>query len=172
MDINPARSIVNPTVIASKIEPIDVEDIQCLLKSPRRTVLGYRDKAIMELLYATGVSVTKLTQLQLTQLDLDKGSLKLARGKDTYHFDLPPNTQKHLLRYLEKSRNVLLQGEKSSYIFVSRLKKPLTRMMVWKILRRYADQVGVSFINSRRLKQSIIVYWLDQGKASPMCSKG
>lgn len=105
------------------------------------TPLGLRDQAMLELLYATGVRVSELVHLEVKQVNLEAGFLRV-RGKGGRERVVPfgATAREKVLTYLEAARPALLKGKTSAYLFVSRSAKPLTRQAFWHLLRAYALQ--------------------------------
>ena len=103
--------------------------------------LGVRNIAMLELLYATGLRVTELIRLEVKQVNLEAGFLRV-RGKGGKERLVPLGTSAKdtILRYLKAARPALLKGQSSSYLFLTRSAKPMTRQAFWQLLRIYALQ--------------------------------
>ncbi|MCL4850222.1 MAG: tyrosine recombinase XerD [Bryobacteraceae bacterium] len=114
---------------------------------------GMRDRAMLELLYATGLRVSELCQLELNAIELDLGFLRVP-GQVVMQLIFPD--VKHAIRalraYLESGRTALLRGRGSRYLFVTSRGGCLTRQGFWKLLGRYGRQAGVF----RRLTPHVI----------------
>ena len=121
------------------------EDVQSLLKQPDPgTPLGLRDKAMIELLYATGVRVSELVSLQTHQVNLE-GDYVTVKGKGAKVRMVPFGkwAREVLQRYLKEVRPKLSRGRTSPFLFLTRSGKALTRQGFWKLIRRYALAAGI-----------------------------
>jgi integrase/recombinase XerD len=118
------------------------EQVNALLDLPDgATPLGARNQAMLELLYATGLRVSELVQLEVKQLNLEAGFVRV-RGKGGRERVVPlgSRAREKVLAYLNQTRPLLLKGRPSSYLFVTRSAKPLTRQAFWHLLQQYARQ--------------------------------
>ncbi|MEW6103758.1 MAG: site-specific tyrosine recombinase XerD [bacterium] len=121
------------------------EDIEKLLSSPDITNnLGIRDKALLELLYSTGMRVSEITKLKMEQLNLELGFAKVF-GKREKERIVPIGKEaiKYLKIYLEKRQNFLKKKEDPLFVFLNWRGSPLTREAVWKMVRRYGIIAGI-----------------------------
>jgi integrase/recombinase XerD len=96
---------------------------------------------MLELLYATGLRVSELVNLEVKQMNLEAGFIRV-RGKGGRERVVPLGTQarEKVQTYLNSTRPELLRGRSSTYLFVSRSAKPLTRQAFWRLLKTYALQ--------------------------------
>lgn len=116
--------------------------VEAVLNKPdSATPLGLRDQAMLELLYATGLRVSELVNLEVKQLNLEAGFLRV-RGKGGRERVVPLGTQarEKVQNYLNTARSTLLKGRSSAYLFVSRSAKPMTRQAFWHLLKLYSLQ--------------------------------
>jgi integrase/recombinase XerD len=112
-----------------------------LAKPDPSTPLGLRDQAMLELLYATGLRVSELVKLEVKQMNLEAGFLRV-RGKGGRERVVPLGApaRAKVQTYLNTARPALLKGRSSTYLFVSRSAKPMTRQAFWHLLKLYALQ--------------------------------
>ena len=110
----------------------------------QREALGQRDQAMLELLYATGLRVSELVSLQSQQIDF-QGDYLTVKGKGSKVRAVPFGqwARKKLLGYLRDVRPLLSRGRASSFLFIARSGKPLTRQRFWKLIRNYALAAGI-----------------------------
>ncbi|HET6370112.1 MAG TPA: site-specific tyrosine recombinase XerD [Nitrospiria bacterium] len=144
---------------------LSLNDIERLLNLPKQDpVLGMRDDAMIELLYATGLRVSELVGLPLTSLHPEGGYL-IAYGKGAKERVVPvsPMALKKLDLYLTQCRPFLLKGMDSPYLFVNRSVKPITRQGFWKKLKRYAKEAGIPRIYPHMLRHSFASHLLERG---------
>jgi integrase/recombinase XerD len=114
--------------------------VEALLDLPdAATPLGARDQAMLELLYATGLRASELVRLEVKQVNLEAGFLRV-RGKGGRERVVPlgSRAREKVLTYLNTVRPLLLKSRSSAYLFVTRSAKPLTRQGFWRLLRQYA----------------------------------
>ncbi len=142
------------------------EDIQRLLNQPDpSTPLGLRDRAMSELLYATGLRVSELVSLLTQQVNF-QGNYVTVRGKGAKVRMVPFGkwASESLRRYLQEVRPRLLHGRKSHFLFLNRSAKPMTRQGFWKLIRRYALAAGVAGkVTPHALRHSFATHLLEGG---------
>jgi len=145
---------------------LNLEGIQRLLVQPDpSTLLGVRDQAMLEFLYATGLRVSELVSLAVNQIDLE-GDFLTVRGKGGKVRVMPFGrwADEKLRRYLREVRPNLLGGRSSSFLFLTRSGKPLTRQGFWKLIRRYALAAGIeSKVTPHTLRHSFATHLLEGG---------
>jgi len=120
---------------------------------------------MLELLYATGLRVTELTGLRMNNINLEAGFIRTI-GKGSKERIVPMGTKAldALKGYLQDSRPSFLKKEKSSYLFLNRRGKPLTRQGFWKILKQYALKAGISRrVTPHTLRHSFATHLLEGG---------
>ena len=118
------------------------EQVNALLSVPdAATPLGMRNQTMLEVLYATGLRVSELVQLTVSQVNREAGFVRV-RGKGNRERLVPLGTRalSQLQHYLNTVRPVLLKHRSSDYIFLTRSGKPMTRQAFWCITKRYAKQ--------------------------------
>ena len=124
-----------------------------------------RDGAMTELLYATGLRVSELINVDLAQVNLEVGHV-LATGKRDKQRIVPigETARRKIERYCQKARPVLLKQNNSSALFITRRGKPMTRQSFWIILRRRALRAGINKrISPHMLRHSFATHLLDHG---------
>lgn len=140
---------------------ISAADVARLLDMPKATDLkGCRDKAMLELLYATGIKVSELISLECADVDLRSNMLS-CRGR---YIPLGKEASESLNTYIKKARSMMTGGSAEKTFFVNCSGKPLTRQGFWKILRGYAEVAGIkSEINAQTLRHSFALHLLQNG---------
>ena len=124
-----------------------------------------RDRAMLELLYATGLRVSELVMAEVALVNLDVGCLQVT-GKGAKQRLVPMGEQARQLlqQYVEEARPRLLKRRASRYVFVSRRGGPLTRQAFWKLLRRRARRAGIrQVISPHMLRHSFATHLLEGG---------
>jgi len=141
-------------------------EVEALLEQPDTAhPLGKRDKAMLELFYASGLRVSELTDLQLRQLHLDPGYLViLGKGGKERLVPLGEWATEALKAYLEDGRMSLLKGGSREEVFLNHRGKKLSRQGVWKIIKHYALSAGVrQNITPHMLRHSFATHLLENG---------
>jgi integrase/recombinase XerD len=164
---NPAEDLQPPRAWAALPKYLSVEEVDRLLTLPDvGTPRGLRDRAFIELLYATGLRVSELVALGVAHLNLEAGFLT-ARGKGAKERLVPigDEASSWVSRYVRDARPKLLKGRTSPRLFVNaRGGSGLSRLGVWKILKGYGVQAGVSRrLSPHVLRHSFATHLLERG---------
>jgi integrase/recombinase XerD len=124
-----------------------------------------RDRAMLELLYASGLRVSELVGLAISQVDLNAGCLRvMGKGAKERVVPMGEAARDLLADYVAHVRPVLLKGRMSRALFVSRRAQPLTRQAFWKLLRQRAQRAGISKpISPHMLRHSFATHLLEGG---------
>lgn len=143
------------------------KDVENLINAPDTlTTLGLRDRAMLEVIYASGLRVSELVGLQLSQLNLRQGVLRVL-GKGDKHRLVPFGEQatEWLEKYLAESRTVLLKNDHSDSLFVTNRKKSMTRQAFWYLIKRYALQIGIDkdSLSPHTLRHAFATHLLNHG---------
>ena len=163
---NPAQLVDIPKWLKKLPEFLQVEEVDRLLAVPNiKTPLGMRDSAMLELLYAAGLRVSELIRIQLQEINLDAGFVKVfGKGSKERVVPIGVSAKKQIEQYLAVGRGVLLKGRHSPYLFVNRSGKCLTRQGFWKLLKRYAVKAGITAkIYPHTLRHSFATHLLEGG---------
>lgn len=163
---NPALPVRPPRRARPLPDVLTVEEVEALLVAPSgETPRAIRDRALLEMAYATGLRASELTGLSLEEVDLDEGLVRCT-GKRQRERIVPFGTQakKALVRYLEGSRPLLARDRGERAVFVTRLGRPFTRMGYWKLLRGHAATAGIrSVVSPHTLRHSCATHLLEGG---------
>lgn len=162
---NPLYGIEVPRVEKKLPESLTTREIVKLLKQPKTTDLkGIRDKAMLELLYATGIKVSELINLNTRDIDVHGGMLSCNSGKNKRYIPVGNVAIEAMEDYLKKARSYMVKDSKVKTLFVNCSGTPLTRQGFWKILRGYADSAGIKTeINAQTLRNSFALHLLENG---------
>jgi integrase/recombinase XerD len=163
---NPAARITFAKVGGSLPKVLSGQEVEALLRQPDgMQPLRIRDRAMLELLYATGLRVSELTDLQLRQLHLEPGYLVISgKGGKERLVPLGEWAAEALKVYLEEGRTRLLKGGFRPEIFVNHRGKKLSRQGVWKIIKQYALQARIrQNITPHMLRHSFATHLLENG---------
>ncbi|MFP4629288.1 MAG: site-specific tyrosine recombinase XerD [Desulfohalobiaceae bacterium] len=161
---NPARLMQGPKLPRMLPEFLSRREVQSLLQQPDLcSKLGFRDRCLLELLYAAGLRVSEACGLQLLDLDLQTGVLKI-RGKGDRERLLPVHhiALEFVQSYIQTWRPKL--RPQVNTLFLNRSGRSLSRQGVWKLLKRYALQAGIRrSISPHTLRHSFATHLLEGG---------
>ena len=162
--INPVAGVEVPRVKKKIPEALTTREMVKLLNQPKTTDLkGIRDKAMLELLYATGIKVSELIELSLRDVDVKGGMLSLS-GRNERYIPIGNVAAEALDTYIKKARSFMVKDKKVKNLFVNCSGTPLTRQGFWKILRGYAESADIKTeINAQTLRNSFAVHLLQNG---------
>src|SRR5438445_629256 len=142
-------------------------EVEALLEAPDPdTMLGLRDRAMLETLYATGLRVSELVGLKLGQVSFDMGVVRvLGKGNKERLVPLGEEAVDWLKRYLAKGRTGLAKDGKSDAVFITARRGPLTRQAFWQLVKRYAVKAGVAAtgLSPHTLRHAFATHLLNHG---------
>ncbi len=140
--------------------------VEALLAAPdTATPLGLRDRAMLELLYASGLRVSELVTLKTVQLGLAEGALRVT-GKGAKERLVPFGEEAHgwITRYLAGSRATILAGQASDALFITARGGGMTRQMFWKLIKRHALAAGIAVpLSPHTLRHAFATHLLNHG---------
>ncbi len=141
------------------------KEVETLLAQPGLTdPKGCRDKAMLEVMYATGIRVTELIDLDLEDISLELGVLKCSTAKKSRVIPLYPAAQKALSVYLTEARPLMLDDPEETALFVNVSGVRMSRQGFWKILKSYQAKAGIEKdITPHTLRHSFAVHLLENG---------
>jgi integrase/recombinase XerD len=143
---DPTAHIAMPKIGRSLPQSLTEEEVDSLLAAPNVTdPLGHRDRAMLELLYATGVRVSELINLKMSQMNLNQGVLRIiGKGDRERLIPLGDEAQDWLREFIEGPRVEILLERQSEYLFPTRRGDRMTRQAFWHIIKRYGKKAGVA----------------------------
>jgi integrase/recombinase XerD len=143
---NPAENLSIPRIEKYLPETLDTSAIERLLASVGEAdPLGLRDRAMLELLYASGLRISELCNVRLENLDLDEGMIRVTgKGNKTRLVPVGSAARSALSRYLEIERPKLVSRRTGAEIFLSVRGKKLTPQRVWQLIKQYAARAGLA----------------------------
>ena len=162
---DPAELLKAPKVEKKAPVILSVEEVQSLLAQPEgKNAKEVRDKAMLELLYATGIRVSELINLQLSDINLSVGFLVCRDGQRERTIPFGKKASKALSAYLEQAGSQLLKGQESDLLFTNCNGKAMTRQGFWKIIKYYGEKAGVQTdITPHSLRHSFAAHLLRSG---------
>jgi integrase/recombinase XerD len=163
---NPATLLRMRHVMGGLPCPLGREEIAALLAAPAvDTPRGVRDRAMLELLYASGLRVSELVEVRLEALDLEAAFVRIV-GKGSRERLVPVGSAARaaMLAYFEDARPRLLHGRVSDFVFVTERGRPMTRQGFWKLLTGYARRLGlVGHVAPHAIRHTFATHLLDGG---------
>ncbi len=162
---NPARNVSTEKVERKLPQILSGKEVELFLAQPSGADLkGVRDRAMLELLYATGIRVSELIGLQLDDLNLDGGFLRCcAKGKERI-IPLYPAAVRALRDYVKKIRPQLIEDAGQRVLFVNMTGEPMSRQGFWKLVKYYQEKAGITKeITPHTLRHSFAAHLLENG---------
>ena len=169
ISVNPAADIKTPRVKRNDVEFLTVAEVERLLEQPDNTVKGIRDRALLEVMYATGIKVSEAIELRLSDANLKMGFITLNgdHGKARI-VPMGGPAREALNSYISTARKAFMKEEGTEdpdgMLFVNYMGGPLTRQGCWKILRTYGKAAGLEGkITPHILRTSFAVHMVQNG---------
>ena len=165
ISFNPAKSIAPvknerklPQILTSKEVDLFLEQPKC------NDAKGYRDKAMLELLYATGIRVSELIELNLNHVNLSVSIIRCeSRGRERM-IPLYPSAVRALADYIERVRPQMIEQQDEQALFVNLNGRRMTRQGFWKIIKYYQEKAGIQKeITPHTLRHSFAAHLLENG---------
>lgn len=154
-----------PKIEKKMPEILSMQEVDCLLKQPDgNTPKEIRDKAMLELLYATGIRVTELISLKLSDVNLQMGFLICHDGSKERMIPFGKAAKNALLRYFDGARGAMLADSGSDILFVNCSGQPMSRQGFWKLVKYYAKKAGIEEdITPHTLRHSFAAHLVENG---------
>lgn len=163
---DPTTDLETPRLGRRLPRVLSVAEVESLLGQPHTSrPAGLRDKAMLELIYATGMRVTELVSLDIGQLSLEMGFVRcMGKGQKERIVPIGSIAAYWLRRYLEQGRGELLKEGEEEALFVNQQGQRLTRQGFWKILKKYVRQARLGTnITPHTLRHSFATHLLENG---------
>ena len=163
---DPTLRIDTPKLPRPLPKTLTEADVENLLAAPAlEQPLGLRDRAMPEVLYASGLRVSELVTLKVPQVSRDMGVVRvLGKGSKERLVPLGEEALSWLERYLREARPLLLDGRTSDALFVTSRADAMTRQAFWHLLRRYAVQAGIGKpVSPHTLRHAFATHLLNHG---------
>ena len=162
---DPSENLKPPKVERKIPQILSVQEVDSLMSMPNtNTAKGMRDKAMLEMLYATGMRVSELLRLKVSDLNLQFGYV-ICHGEEHERIIPIGNTCREILeQYMQASRGALIKNKEESALFTNCSGKAMSRQGFWKILKGYAAAAGIHHdITPHTLRHSFAVHMLQNG---------
>lgn len=166
LENDPSQSLDTPKVEKKLPKTLSIHEVEELLKQPDIKLSGgIRDKAMLELLYATGIRVSELIALNISDINLDMGYIKCyGKGSKDRIVPLGSIAVKAVHDYIIKGRMKVVRTYDEPALFINHHGGRLTRQGFWKIIKKYAQEAGITKdITPHTLRHSFATHLLENG---------
>jgi integrase/recombinase XerD len=162
---DPSRLIDSPKIGRSLPKTMTEKEIEILLDAPSDDALGLRDLAMLELLYACGLRITELVTLEVSQISMLQGVLRVSgKGNKERLVPIGESAIDAIKEYLSASRAVLLGNKQCDTLFLSQRGKAMTRQTFWHRIKHYASIAGIKkTISPHVLRHAFATHLLNHG---------
>jgi integrase/recombinase XerD len=165
--VDPTLRIKSPKMPQRLPKQLSEAQVEALLAAPDpETLLGLRDRAMLETLYATGLRVSELVELKLAQIGFDTGVVRVVgKGGKERLVPLGEEAIEWLKRYLANARPQLAQRAKSNAVFLTARRAPPTRQAFWQLIKRYAVKADIppAKLSPHTLRHAFATHLLNHG---------
>ncbi|WUR12497.1 site-specific tyrosine recombinase XerD [[Empedobacter] haloabium] len=148
------------------VHTLSEAQVEALLAAPdEREPLGVRDRTMLELMYASGLRVSELVAIKLTELGLNEGVLRITgKGSKTRLVPFGAQARAWLERYLREARGIILNGQQDDALFVTARGGAMTRQMFWVIVKKHAARAGITApLSPHTLRHAFATHLLNHG---------
>lgn len=162
---NPMENIEIPKLKKSLPHTLTEEEVNSLLEIPLVDAFSYRNKAMLEVLYATGVRVSELVSLRLQDIDLESATLRtMGKGSKERIVPLGEYALHYLTIYLQDYRSSMLKRDYNDYLFLNNHGRQMTRQGFFKIIKARAQEAGIKKeLSPHTLRHSFATHLLNHG---------
>ena len=162
---NPTANIKYTKAVKKLPQILTGREVELLLNQPDcSTFKGYRDKAMLELLYATGIRVSELIQLNVNHVNLELGFVRCVSGSKERMIPLYPAAVKAVSDYCRLARKMLVTSKNEKALFVNLSGDRMTRQGFWKIIKHYQESANIrKEITPHTLRHSFAAHLLENG---------
>lgn len=165
ISINPCEKIETPKIRKTLPKTLNEKEVLKLLSIKPKTAKEYRNKAMIELMYATGLRVSELVNLEINDINLIDDYVRVyGKGKKERIIPMADITVKIIDEYINVYRNSLLKGYLTDKVFISSYGKGITRQGFFKIIKKQAKEVGIEKdFSPHTLRHSFATHLLENG---------
>ena len=166
IDEDPTRLLSAPKLGRPLPETLSEKDVEQLLAAPdTKTDIGIRDRAMLELLYATGLRVSELVNLTESQINLRQGVLRVTgKGQKERLVPMGEEAIEWVNRYMREAPPQLSHGAIVDALFLTNRRQGMTRQAFWYLIKRYAQQAGInSKLSPHTLRHAFATHLLNHG---------
>lgn len=168
LNVNPADNIKTPRAERNEVDFLSISEVEELLKQPKESIKGYRDRAIFEVLYGTGIRVNELIELNLEDVNLRMGFITCQGNGKGRIVPLGSYAKDAIKKYFDSSMPSLSKNKKyedgKTPLFLNYMGERFTRQGLWKLIKQYGKAVGMEErITPHILRNSFTVHMIQNG---------
>lgn len=163
---DPCLKLASAKQPARFVHTLSEHHVEALLAAPATgEPLGIRDRTMLELMYASGLRVSELVTLKVTELGLNDGVVRITgKGAKTRLVPFGGAAREWLERYLREARGVILNGQQDDALFVTARGGPMTRQMFWVVVKKCAQKAGITApLSPHTLRHAFATHLLNHG---------
>ncbi|MEE2821929.1 MAG: site-specific tyrosine recombinase XerD [Acidobacteriota bacterium] len=164
---DPTETLESPKTGRTLPQYLAEEEVEQLLKQPDVTTpYGLRDKAMLEVLYATGLRVSELVQIRLEEMNLEVGWIRtFGKGSKERIVPVGSSAITFIQQYIDEARGCfLIKHTPSPYLFLTQRGRSMTRQYFWMLVTKYGKQIGINKrLNPHMLRHSFATHLLENG---------
>ncbi len=162
---DPTHSLETPKIEKKIPQTLTIEEVELLLDMPDTSCnKGIRDKAMLELLYASGLKVSELIKLKITDIDIEKKRINSSDERNKRIIPIGSAASKALQRYILNCRKQIISDENEQALFVNMQGKLLTRQGLWKIIKYYTKKADIRKpITPHMIRHSFALHLIENG---------
>jgi len=166
IEIDPTALIASPHIGQPLPGSLSEQDVELLLAAPEVThALGFRDRTMLEMLYATGLRVSELVNLKFDQISFRQGVVRIiGKGNKERLVPVGEEAMSWLESYMSQARKTILHERQCDYLFVTNRGGSMTRQAFWHIIKRHAKKAGISKeLSPHTLRHAFATHLLNHG---------
>ncbi len=163
---DPSSSVDSPKTWKKIPDALSLNEIELLINQPNiRKIQGIRDRAVLEVFYATGMRVSEVVNLKLDNVKLDVGFVRcIGKGNKERIIPMGKKAIKSIKRYLLDGRRSFLNKKESDFLFLNRFGNKISRQSLWKLIKKYAKSAKIKNpIKPHILRHSFATHLLEHG---------
>jgi integrase/recombinase XerD len=163
---DPCLKLASAKQPARFVHTLSESDVEALLGAPAvGEPLGLRDRTMLELMYASGLRVSELVALKITELGLNEGVVRITgKGSKTRLVPFGAEARRWIERYLREGRGAILNGQQDDALFVTGRGGPMTRQMFWVVVKKCARKAGITApLSPHTLRHAFATHLLNHG---------
>ncbi|MBN1298850.1 MAG: site-specific tyrosine recombinase XerD [Actinobacteria bacterium] len=163
---NPLKDIKNPRHTDKLIKIMSQDEVSLFLdKIPSSTSLQLRNRAMFEMLYSSGLRVSEIVNLKLTDIDLEQNLIRfIGKGNKERMVPLGKKARMHTIKYLQHGRHNIEREKKSDFVFLNKNGNRITRQGFWKVLKQYILKFDMDKnIHPHIFRHSFATHMLEEG---------
>lgn len=163
IDEDPVENLITPKGWKRIPRVLGAEEVSTLLKKPEGHNLSLRDRALLEIIYSSGLRASEVISIKMGDINFEAGFITV-RGKGSKERVVPVNemTLSTIKHYIDESRPAILKKKSSPFLFLAKGGKPMTRQRLWQLIKIYSKELSIE-ISPHTLRHCFASHLLDGG---------